>query len=75
MEKFKLFLNTPLGSLVKVFLSAILTIVLDKWSHNIDIFTLDWRTVISGAVGSVLPIVINLLNDKDPRYGAGKKEL
>lgn len=65
------FLNSPLGSWLKVFLTAVLIKFLDKGA---DIFALDLESikdlVQAGMVG-VLPVIINILNPQDTRYGKG----
>lgn len=70
------FLNTALGSWVKVFISAVLGQYFIMLNSGIDIFKWDITTVkaliLAGAV-AVLPIVINALNPSDTRYGAGSK--
>jgi len=62
------FLNTIYGSWVKVFLSAVLTMVIAK--GNIYFITLE--ECISAGVISILPIIINYLNPNDNRYGKQK---
>ena len=59
------FLNTMYGSYVKVFLSAVLTMIITK--GNIYLITLE--ECISAGVISILPIIINYLNPNDKRYG------
>ena len=59
------FLNTMYGSYVKVFLSAVLTMIIAK--GNIYLITLE--ECISAGVISILPIIINYLNPNDKRYG------
>jgi hypothetical protein len=62
------FLNSIYGSYVKVFLSAVLTMIIAK--GNIYLVTLE--ECISAGVISILPIVINYLNPHDSRYGKQK---
>lgn len=59
------FLNTMYGSYIKVFLSAVLTMIIAK--GNIYLITLE--ECISAGVISILPIIINYLNPNDKRYG------
>jgi len=59
------FLNSIYGSYLKVFLSAILTMILAKG----DIYSVTLKECISAGVISILPIVINYLNPNDTRYG------
>jgi len=62
------FLNSIYGSYVKVFFSAVLTMIIAK--GNIYLVTLE--ECISAGVISILPIVINYLNPNDKRYGKQK---
>ena len=62
------FLNSIYGSWVKVFLSAVLTMIIAK--GNIYLVTLE--ECISAGIISILPIVINYLNPHDSRYGKQK---
>ena len=59
------FLNSIYGSWVKIFLSAILTMVIAKG----DIYMVTLKECISAGIISVLPIIINYLNPHDTRYG------
>jgi hypothetical protein len=65
----KEFLNTPLAAWLKVFVATILSLVLINISKGIDLFSLNWKEIVSGAVASLLPVIINWLNPNDPRYG------
>jgi|JI7StandDraft_1071085.scaffolds.fasta_scaffold147559_2 hypothetical protein len=65
----KHFLNSAFGSYLKVFITVILTNYL---AMGVSIFELDLNSIkilVSSAVASVIPIVINALNPNDPRYG------
>ena len=62
------FLNSVYGSWVKVFISAILTMVIVK---N-DIYSVTLKECISAGIISILPIIINYLNPNDTRYGKQK---
>jgi hypothetical protein len=53
------------GSWIKVFVSAVLTMIIAK--GNIYLITLE--ECISAGVISILPIIINYLNPNDTRYG------
>jgi len=59
------FLNSIYGSYIKVFLSAILTMILAKG----DIYSVTLKECISAGVISIIPIIINYLNPNDTRYG------
>lgn len=59
------FLNSIYGSWVKIFLSAILTMVIAKG----DIYLVTIKECISAGIISILPIIINYLNPHDKRYG------
>lgn len=59
------FLNSIYGSWIKIFLSAILTMVMAKG----DIYLVTLKECISAGIISILPIIINYLNPLDKRYG------
>ena len=67
----KSFLNTALGSYLKVFLTAILV----ELSLGDDLYTFDkemlTKLVKIGFLATI-PILINWLNPNDPRYGNKK---
>jgi len=62
------FLNSLYGSWIKVFISAVITMIISK--GNIYLITLE--ECISAGVISVLPIIVNYLNPHDTRYGKQK---
>jgi hypothetical protein len=62
------FLNSIYGSWVKIFVSAILTMIVVK---N-DIYSVTLKECISAGIISILPIIINYLNPNDTRYGKQK---
>lgn len=67
METFLKWLATsPLGSALKVGLAATFGWVLE----NIE--TLNVPSVLSVALVTAIPVIINWLNPQDKRYGAGK---
>ena len=59
------FLNSIYGSWIKIFLSAILTMVMAKG----DIYLVTLKECISAGIISILPIIINYINPNDKRYG------
>ena len=59
------FLNSIYGSYVKVFLSAIITMIIAKG----DIYLVTLKECFSAGIISILPIIINYLNPNDTRYG------
>ena len=66
------FLNTAVGSWLKVFISSILTAWLLMLTNGQQLFSWDLQMVenlLTVGVVSTLPIVINYLNPKDTRYG------
>ena len=73
MKGLQSFLNTPAGSWVKVFLSAMATFVLDHYFSGNDLFAISWRSILAAGLGAVMPIIINALNPKDARYGSKAK--
>ena len=66
------FFNTAFGSYIKAFLAVFLTLVLTQMASGLSVLNLDWGMVLNGALVSFLPVVINLLNPKDTRYGKNK---
>lgn len=62
------FLNSVYGSWLKIFVSAILTMVIASG----DIFSVTLKDCISAGIISILPIIINYLNPHDTRYGKQK---
>ena len=62
------FLNSIYGSWLKVALTAILTMIIAKG----NIYEVTLQEVISAAVVSILPIIVNWLNPHDTRYGTNK---
>lgn len=69
------FLNTALGSYLKVFVSAVITLYLAELSQGHDLFSFDIpmaKKLVSAGVVAVLPIILNAVNPNDPRYGKGK---
>jgi hypothetical protein len=59
------FLNSMLGSWIKVVITAILTMAMAKG----DIFAITLKECLSAGAISIMPIIINFLNPNDPRYG------
>ena len=59
------FLNSIYGSWAKVFVTAVLTMIMAKG----DIFAVTLKEVVSAGIISIMPIIINWLNPKDTRYG------
>jgi hypothetical protein len=59
------FLNSIYGSWLKVFVSAILTMIVMKG----DIYLITLKDCLNAGIISILPIIINYLNPHDKRYG------
>lgn len=59
------FLNSIYGSWVKIFLSAILTMIMSKG----DIYLITLKDCLNAGIISILPIIINYINPNDTRYG------
>ena len=60
--------NSPLGSWLKAFLTAVLTLII----ANGSVRNLDWIHVLDAGFIAILPVMLNWLN---PSYEAyGKKE-
>jgi hypothetical protein len=63
---------TPLGTWLKVFISAILTQFMIGIGNGHDLFTWDLemaKSFLTAGFIAVIPVVINYLNPKDERYG------
>jgi hypothetical protein len=59
------FLNSIYGSWIKVFLSAVLSMIVMKG----DIYLVTLKDCANAGIISILPIIINYLNPNDKRYG------
>ena len=59
------FLNSIYGSWLKVFVSAILTMIVMKG----DIYLITLKDCLNAGIISILPIIINYINPNDKRYG------
>jgi len=66
------FMNTAVAGYLKVLLATILSLVLVNMSNGVDLFSMDWKQIVSAAVASIIPVIINWLNPNDPRYGNHK---
>jgi hypothetical protein len=67
------FLNTPVGSFLKVFASVVLTaFVADLVGVTSfgDVFS-GWQAWVIAGLVSAVPVLINWLNPADTRYGKG----
>lgn len=74
MNVFGLFLNTPLGSAIKVFIAVALTLIVADWTgHGVISFD-SWQTWIIAGFASAVPIIVNWLNPADFRYGKSSHE-
>ena len=73
-DKLKTFLNTAYGSYLKVFLSfALVQLAADLNDMTIYEALGHYENYVRAGIAGLLPIVINGLNDKDPRYGKKAK--
>ena len=66
------FMSTAAGSLLKIFLAAIIPLAIECATTSGDIFTCiaeNWRVWASAGLVSVLIFGYNYLNPHDPRYG------
>ena len=66
------FFNSAFGTYFKAFLSVFFTLVLTQMASGLSVLNLDWGVLLNGAIVSFLPVIINLLNPKDNRYGVNK---
>lgn len=63
-----------LDSFVRLLITATVPLVLNQVAiEGKDIFSLDWRSLITGVVISLLIVAYNYYNPKDPRYGRVEK--
>ena len=73
--KFKVWLATSAwGTAFKVFLGLLATAALASWKASGTIQFDDWQSWIILSLTPIVPVVVNLLNDKDPRMGRGKQD-
>lgn len=63
--------STPLGTALKAALGVVLSLILTEVSSGGIDFG-HWQTWMYAALGAALPVIINALNGRDPRYGRGK---
>ena len=63
------FLNSPLGSALKIFVAVMLTMIVADWTNHGRIDFESWQTWIIAALASAVPVVVNWINPSDPRYG------
>lgn len=63
------FLNTPLGSAIKIFIAVMLTMIVADWTNHGRIDFESWQTWVIAALASAVPVVVNWLNPLDHRYG------
>lgn len=72
IKKHHKFLASPLGSYVRHFAGIILALWFVEISEGRDMWSTDiamLKRVVSGAVISVLPVIINWLNPANKNYG------
>jgi hypothetical protein len=63
------FLNTMLGSWLKMFVAIILY---EFWQMGADLFSLNaesLKALLQAGLVGLIPVIINWLNPKDERYG------
>jgi hypothetical protein len=63
--------TTPLGTAVKAGLAVMLTLIATDWVTDGVIAFDHWQTWLIAGVATAVPVVVNWLNGKDPRYGNG----
>jgi hypothetical protein len=72
MPAFKTWLATsPYASALKVGIGFLLTAALLTWTSEGTLSLDHWQTWLIGALGVAVPIVVNILNPADTRYGKG----
>lgn len=64
--------NTPLGTSIKAFLSVVISLYLAELADGHQLFQFDWvmwQKILTGALVSTLPAIINWLNPNYVQYG------
>jgi hypothetical protein len=69
----KHFLNTMIGSWLKVFLTTVLSLYLATGKGLFDMDFESIKNLVSAGFASLIPVIINSLNPNDPRYGKNKE--
>lgn len=64
------FFNTAVGGYVKAFVIIVLSYVAAQG----DIFSISWSNLFDTVLVAFLPILINVVNPEDARYGIKKKD-
>lgn len=76
-KRIGLFLNTPTGSFVKVFIGSMVGYYLSTFlMEDTDPFKFDRKAIkaiIAGGITPILPIITNWTNRQDTRYGKSPK--
>ena len=70
-------LTTPFGTFIKSFITTILALYVAELSAGAQLFQFDvimWQKIITGALISALPVIINWLNPKYVQYGVTNSE-
>jgi uncharacterized membrane protein len=68
--------NTPAGSWVKVFISAVLLQFMNGLIEGHRLFTWDkamLEKLATAGLVALIPVIINFLNPNDTRYGVGEQ--
>lgn len=65
------FLAGPLGSVLRVFGSALLVAFLADLQGAVTVDFANWQTYVVAGLASALPVAIAYLNPADPRFGKG----
>lgn len=74
MDRFKEWLATsPYGTAFKTFIGLLLSAIIATWAGEGAITFDHYQAWFIFALTPIVPVVINLLNDKDARMGVGKK--
>ena len=70
------FANTPAGSWVKVFISAVLLQFMNGLIEGHPLFSWDkamLEKLATAGLVALIPVIINFINPNDTRYGVGDK--
>lgn len=65
-------MSSPLGSFLKAFLVAFLTILVSKYNEGVTCTNVEClKSVAIAALFSIIPVIINYLNPEYKGYGKG----
>ena len=69
MERIGRFLATPVGSMLRVFVSAVIVAAFADLADLKEFDFTDWKIYVGAGLTAVLPVIVAYLNPQDPRFG------